>query len=69
MPTRPATGRRPFVHYLNSYGRDKVMFGTDWPVIDPERAVAEVNELELRPESRQRLLRDNALRVFRLPAQ
>ena len=59
----------PFVHYLNSYGRDKVMFGTDWPVIDPERAVAEVNELELRPESRQRLLRDNALRVFGLPSQ
>ncbi|MCY3817435.1 MAG: amidohydrolase family protein [Gammaproteobacteria bacterium] len=59
----------PFVHYLNSYGRDKVMFGTDWPVIDPERAVAEVNELELRPESRQCLLRDNALKVFRLPSQ
>jgi len=59
----------PFVHYLNSYGREKVMFGTDWPVIDPERAVAEVNELELRPESRRRLLRDNALRVFGLPSQ
>ena len=44
------------------------MFGTDWPVIDPERAVAEVKELELRPESRQRLLRDNALRVFGLPS-
>ena len=58
-----------FVHYLNSYGRDKVMFGTDWPVIDPERAVAEVNELGLKPESRQRLMRDNALRVFGLPDQ
>ena len=58
-----------FVHYLNSYGRDKVMFGTDWPVIDPERAVAEVNELGLKPDSRQRLMRDNALRVFGLPDQ
>lgn len=37
--------------------------------IDPERAVAEVNELELRPECRQRLLRGNALRVFRLPGR
>ena len=59
----------PFVHYLNSYGRDKVMFGTDWPVIDPERAVAEVDELGLKPESRQRLLRDNALGVFGLATQ
>jgi len=56
-----------FVRYLNSWGQDKVLFGTDWPVIDPERAVAEIAELELRPESRQKLLRDNARRVFRLP--
>ena len=27
------------VHYANTYGQDKLMFGTDWPVIDPERAV------------------------------
>ena len=25
-------------HYMNSYGSHKVMFGTDWPVIDPENA-------------------------------
>ena len=56
-----------FVHYANSYGRHKVMFGTDWPVIDPERAVAEVEELGLRDESKQLLMRDNALRVFKLP--
>ena len=31
-----------YVHYANSYGSHKVLFGTDWPVIDPERAVAEV---------------------------
>lgn len=23
------------VHYANTYGQDKFMFGTDWPVIDP----------------------------------
>jgi predicted TIM-barrel fold metal-dependent hydrolase len=43
------------------------MFGTDWPVIDPERAVEEVEELGLRDESKQMLMRDNALRVFNLP--
>ena len=58
---------KPLVHYLNSYGRDKVLFGTDWPVIDPERAVREIAELGLREPSRRALMRDNALRVFRLP--
>ena len=56
-----------FVHYANSFGREKVMFGTDWPVIDPERAVREVEELGLREESKRLLMRDNALRVFKLP--
>ena len=55
------------VHYLNTYGRHKVLFGTDWPVIDPERMVAEIAELDLRPESYRALMRENALRVFRLP--
>ncbi|MGI9307612.1 MAG: amidohydrolase family protein [Gammaproteobacteria bacterium] len=58
---------KEFVHYANSYGREKVMFGTDWPVIDPARGVAEVEELGLRPEAKQLLMRDNALRVFKLP--
>jgi predicted TIM-barrel fold metal-dependent hydrolase len=44
-----------------------VLFGTDWPVIDPERAVREVKDLGLRPESERALMRDNALRVFKLP--
>ena len=44
-----------------------MLFGTDWPVIDPERAVAEIAALDLRPESRRALMRDNALRVFDLP--
>jgi uncharacterized protein len=59
---------KAFVHYANTYGSHKVLFGTDWPVIDPERAVEEVAALELRPDSHRRLMRDNALAVFdRLP--
>ena len=56
-----------FVHYANSYGKHKVMFGTDWPVIDPERAVEEVEELGFRDDAKQMLMRDNAMRVFNLP--
>jgi predicted TIM-barrel fold metal-dependent hydrolase len=56
-----------FVHYANTYGSDKVLFGTDWPVIDPERAVTEVAALGMREDSHRKMMRDNALRVFRIP--
>ena len=55
-----------FVHYLNSYGQDKVIFGTDWPVLDFERTRAEINALELREEPRRKLLRDNVLKIYGL---
>jgi len=53
-------------HYMNSYGSHKVMFGTDWPVIDPERAVREMQEHEFRSESLEKIMRGNAVKVFRL---
>ena len=55
-----------FVRYADSYGSHKVLFGTDWPVIDPERAVREIDELGLRAASKARVLRDNAVRIFKL---
>jgi predicted TIM-barrel fold metal-dependent hydrolase len=55
---------KSYVHYANSYGSHKVLFGTDFPVIDPERAVREVSELGFRPEAHAKLMRDNALRIF-----
>lgn len=58
---------RQFVAYADSYGSHKVMFGTDWPVISPQRGVSEVKALGLRAASLQKLLRDNAIEVFRLP--
>ncbi|NKB37515.1 MAG: amidohydrolase family protein [Gammaproteobacteria bacterium] len=54
------------IHYINSYGSNKVMFGTDWPVISPERAISEIDKLGLRDESKEKLVRENALRVFKL---
>ena len=57
---------KSFVHYANSYGSHKVMFGTDWPVIDPIRAIEEVDHLNLREESKKLMLRDNAIKVFNL---
>jgi predicted TIM-barrel fold metal-dependent hydrolase len=62
----PAYWPSAFVQYINTYGQDKVMFGTDFPVLDFERTRAEISALGLRPGPERKLLRDNALRVYRL---
>ena len=53
------------VHYMNSYGASKVMFGTDWPVIDPERAVKEMEAHQLKPTAFEQVMRLNATKVFK----
>ena len=55
-----------FVKYIDSYGQDKVIFGTDFPVLDFERTRREIEALGLRPEPLKKLLRDNAMRVYGL---
>jgi len=57
------------VHYANTYGQDKFLFGTDWWVIDPERAMTEFAELGFRPEAARKVLRDNAHRIFNLESK
>lgn len=55
-----------FVHFINSWGQDKVIFGTDFPVIPFARARSEIEGLGLKPEARRKLLRENALRLYGL---
>jgi uncharacterized protein len=55
-----------FVHYINSFGQDKVLFGTDYPVLDFARTREEIEALNLREEPKRKLLRDNALRIYKL---
>ena len=54
------------VHYANTYGQDKFLFGTDWKVIDPERAMDDIMNLDFRPAPLRKILRDNALNLFKL---
>ena len=44
------------MHFINTWGQDKVLFGTDFPVIDFERATREIDALDLRPEAKEKLL-------------
>ena len=62
----PRYWKPEFVQFINSWGQDKVIFGTDFPVIDNERATAEIEELGLRPEAQRKFLRDNVLRLYGL---
>jgi predicted TIM-barrel fold metal-dependent hydrolase len=55
-----------FVRYIDSYGQDKVMFGSDFPVLQFKRTVKEINALGLRQDPYRKLMRDNAVRVFKL---
>ncbi len=54
------------MHYINTYGQNKVIFGTDFPVLQFERTVQEINDLGLRPGPRAKLLRHNVERIYRL---
>jgi len=56
-----------FVRYMDSFGQDKVVFGTDYPVLDFERTRQEIDALGLKPASKEKLLRENARRIYRLP--
>jgi uncharacterized protein len=55
---------RELIDFMNTRGADKVLFGSDHPVLRLERAVAEAMELDLRPGVREKFLAGNAERVF-----
>ncbi|MCG8352346.1 MAG: amidohydrolase family protein [Chloroflexales bacterium] len=64
----------PYVdHVLAAFGEDRVLFGSDWPVVllasDYQRWAATLDELtaHLLPAARQKLWADNARCFYRLP--
>jgi predicted TIM-barrel fold metal-dependent hydrolase len=57
---------KSLVHFLNSRGKGKVMFGTDFPVLTQAAALAEVDKLDLKPDAKKALLHDAAQAAFNL---
>jgi predicted TIM-barrel fold metal-dependent hydrolase len=56
------------IAYMKSRGgRRKVLFGTNYPMIMPDHALADLDALELDDETRELYLAGNARRVFDLP--
>jgi predicted TIM-barrel fold metal-dependent hydrolase len=56
------------VAYLRAHGREKVMFGSNWPMIAPRKALEGFAELALDAEVAAAFLAGNAARVFGLAA-
>ncbi|MDT7651475.1 MAG: uncharacterized protein QOI36_2881 [Pseudonocardiales bacterium] len=54
------------VRYANTLLKDKVLFGSDYPVITPDRWLADFAKLEIKPEVRPKILKDNAAALLGL---
>jgi predicted TIM-barrel fold metal-dependent hydrolase len=54
------------VRYANTLLKDKVLFGTDYPALTPERWLADFDTLDIKPEVKPLILKDNAARLFGL---
>jgi predicted TIM-barrel fold metal-dependent hydrolase len=54
------------VQYANTLLKDKILFGSDYPVMAPERWMADFDKLPIKPEVRPLILKDNAARLLGL---
>ena len=54
------------VHHANTLLREQVLFGSDYPFITPDRWLADFDALELKPEVRPLILKENAVRLLGL---
>ena len=54
------------VHHANTLLRNQVLFGTDYPFITPDRWLADFERLEIKPEVRPLILKQNAMRLLGL---
>jgi len=56
------------VQYANTLLKERVLFGTDYPVISPDRWLSDFEKLPIKPEVRPLILKQNAVRLLRLAA-
>jgi predicted TIM-barrel fold metal-dependent hydrolase len=56
------------VQYAGTILQDRVLFGSDWPVIDVERWLTEFEQLGIKPEVRPKIMLHNARTLFGLDA-
>ena len=61
---RPKYWPESFKKYINSFGQNKVIYGSDYPVLPFKRTIEDFDALGFKPEVRRKVLHDNALRIY-----
>ncbi|MER6178803.1 amidohydrolase family protein [Streptosporangium sp. NPDC001681] len=64
--SRPGTGWDTMFGMMSTVLRDQVLYGSDWPVMEPSRALAEWRESGLPEPALEALFAGNAARLFGL---
>ena len=54
------------VRYANSILKERILFGSDYPVITPDRWIADFDKLDIKPEVRPLIMKHNAVRLLGL---
>ncbi|MGA7791628.1 MAG: amidohydrolase family protein [Candidatus Acidiferrales bacterium] len=54
------------IQYANTLLKNKVLFGSDYPLITPDRWLADFEKIAIRDEVRPLILKENALKLFGL---
>ena len=54
------------VRYANTLLRDRVLFGSDFPLITPDRWLADFEQVDFKDEVRPLILKENAIRLLGL---
>lgn len=54
------------VQYSNSLLKDRVLFGSDYPALTPDRWISDFDTLTIKPEVRPLIMKENAIRLLGL---
>jgi uncharacterized protein len=54
------------VQYANTLLKERILFGSDYPVISPQKWIEEFDKLPIKPEVRPLIMKDNAAKLLRL---
>jgi hypothetical protein len=57
------------VQYANTLLKNKVMFGSDYPLMTPDRWLADFEKIAIRDEVRPLILKENAMKLFGFRAE
>ena len=65
MPDRPTKySSKQLVQYANTFLKDRILFGSDYPLITPDRWRKDFEDAGFKPEVMPGILKGNAMRLL-----